>query len=81
MNVTVKLFAAARELAGQKEISVELPAGATIKQLRDQLSNQFVELQPLLPHALFAIDAMYCRDDDAVPEHGDIACLPPVSGG
>lgn len=81
MRVTVKLFAAARDLAGQQEIAIALPAGATIGELRRQIGKQFPPLAPLLPHAMFAVNAEYVKDDAPVPENAEIACIPPVSGG
>ncbi len=81
MKVTVKLFAAARDLAGQEEVAVKLPVGATIGELRRRLSEDCPPLGPLLPHAMFAVDAEYVPDDAPVPENAEIACIPPVSGG
>ncbi len=81
MKVTVKLFAAARDLAGQEEISVKLSAGATIGELRLRLSKDCPPLAPLLPHAMFAVDAEYVPEDAPVPKNAEIACIPPVSGG
>jgi molybdopterin synthase sulfur carrier subunit len=81
MNLTVKLFAGARELAGQEAVEVDLPAGATIGDLRRQMGEQFPSLAPLLPHAIFAVDAEYVSDDAPAPENAEIACIPPVSGG
>ena len=81
MKVTVKLFAAARDLAGQEELAVALPASATIGELRRRMGEQFPTLAPLLPHAMFAVDTEYVSDDAPVPENIEIACIPPVSGG
>jgi molybdopterin synthase sulfur carrier subunit len=81
MNLTVKLFAAARELAGQEAVDVALPTGATVGDLRRQMGEQFPPLAPLLSHAMFAIDAEYVSDDAPAPENAEIACIPPVSGG
>ena len=81
MEVTVKLFASARELVGQDEVCLELPVGATVEQLRRTLAEQFSQLRPLLPHALFAINAEYCSNDARVTDGTEIACIPPVSGG
>jgi len=81
MRVVVKLFAGARELAGQEEIAIELPAGATVRQLRERLAEDHTELFPLLSHAWFAIDAVYCDNEAPIPEFAEIACIPPVSGG
>jgi molybdopterin synthase sulfur carrier subunit len=81
MKLTVKLFAAARELAGQDAVEVDLSAGATIGDMRRQLKKQFPPLAPLLPHAMFAVDAEYVTDNTPAPENAEIACIPPVSGG
>jgi len=81
MKVVVKLFAGARELAGQEEISLEMPAGATIGQLRERLAESHAELGALIGHAMFAIDAEYCDNETPIPETAEIACIPPVSGG
>lgn len=81
MNVTVKMFAGAREIVGKEEITVDLPPGATVGHLRDVLIQDHAELRHLLPHAMFAINATYCDNSTQVPESADIACIPPVSGG
>ena len=83
MRVIVKLFAAARELAGQGEIELELAADvdANIGALRAALLADYPALGPLLPHAMFAIDTHYATDETTVTEGSEIACIPPVSGG
>jgi molybdopterin converting factor subunit 1 len=81
MKATVKLFAAARDLAGGEQLTVELPAGATIGELREQLRQQCPALASLLVHAMFAVDATYATDETCVPADAEIACIPPVSGG
>ena len=40
MTVTVLLFAAARDLAGADSVAVELPAGATVADLRAELARR-----------------------------------------
>ncbi len=81
MIVVVKLFAGARELTGQEEIEVVLSDNATVKMLREAIQKQSPELSPLLPHAMFAIDASYANDEMRIPADAEIACIPPVSGG
>ncbi len=81
MKTTVKLFAGARELAGQGQIELELPPAATVAQLRAALLADCPALASLLPHTLFAINTNYATDDTPVPEGAEIACIPPVSGG
>ena len=81
MIVQVKLFAAARQRAGTDLYAVELPAGATVSDLRRALAEQIPTLADLLNDASFALDAEYATDDAPIGEHVEIACIPPVSGG
>ena len=84
MKVVVKLFAAARDVAGHPELEVTVPAGATVGDLREQMRKARPELSSLLSHALLAIDAEYADDRTPLPEDQgstEIACIPPVSGG
>lgn len=81
MQVAVKLFAAARQLAAADEALVNLPSESTIADLRAALVLQHPPLATLLRHALFAIDAEYVTDAAPISESAEIACIPPVSGG
>jgi molybdopterin converting factor subunit 1 len=81
MKVTVKLFAAARDLAGADQLELNLPAESTVGQLRERLVLQCASLGPLLGHAMFAVDAAYAADDAPIPPGAEVACIPPVSGG
>lgn len=81
MNVTVKLFAAARELAGRGEIELDLPSGATVGALRQALCAASPQLTLLAERSLIAVNEEY-RIDSAQVSAGDVAALiPPVSGG
>ena len=81
MNVSVRLFARARDIAGQDEIELTVPSGATIADLRSALARQYPEMAPLAPNLLFAIGEDYADDTFAFDEQQEIACFPPVSGG
>jgi molybdopterin converting factor small subunit len=81
MNVSVQMFAAARQLCGCPVVEVELPPGATVAELREALAARYPNLRPLLPHLKFAIEREYAPDHQVVPADVEIACIPPVSGG
>lgn len=81
MNVQVKLFAVARQIAGCDQLEVELASGASVADLRQALAAQVPELKPLLGSLAFAVNAEYAADDAPVPAGADVACIPPVSGG
>jgi molybdopterin converting factor subunit 1 len=81
VKVDVRLFAVARDLAGTDLISLELPTGSTVSQLRAQLSTEVHALASVLPHILIAVGSEYVRDDAIIPAGTEVACIPPVSGG
>lgn len=81
MKLEVRMFAVARDLAGSERISVELPNGATIADLRQQLIEQVPGLAPMAPQLMFAIDEQYSTDTTPLRAEADVACIPPVSGG
>jgi molybdopterin synthase sulfur carrier subunit len=81
MMVTVKMFAAARDLVGGSEVKLEIQDGATVGELRSLLAEKYPPVAPLVARAMFAIDARYANDEDVVLATQEIACIPPVSGG
>jgi molybdopterin converting factor subunit 1 len=81
MKVRVKLFAVAKELAGRDELRVELPWGATIKDLRTTITAVSPALAHIVPHAMWAVGAEYANDNTTLNEKSEIALIPPVSGG
>jgi len=81
MKVRVKLFAVARQRVGCDCVEVELPAAATVRQLRGALVEQFPPLAEVIPHARLAVNSEYAADTMAVPAAAEIAIIPPVSGG
>ncbi|HXU30287.1 MAG TPA: molybdenum cofactor biosynthesis protein MoaE, partial [Thermoanaerobaculia bacterium] len=63
------------------ERDLDLPAGATIADLRDRLLADFPALSPLWPRLAIAIDGRLARAEEAIPDGAEVALLPPVSGG
>ncbi|NLX96990.1 MAG: MoaD/ThiS family protein [Rhodopirellula sp.] len=81
MKVSVRLFAVAQQIAGRDLLDLELSESATIGDLRRQLGCEVPALSPLLGPMLFAVNARYADDATLVPPDGEIACIPPASGG
>jgi len=77
----VKLFARARDLAGGRD-SVPLPGPlpATVGELRRRLAAEYPPLADLLARCAIAVDQEFATDDQPV-KGGEIAIIPPVSGG
>lgn len=81
MTVRVKLFAIVRDLVKADEISVELPQGATLADLRVKLLEAHPTLESVLSHVMIAVDSQYAAQDQTLSEHSEVALIPPVSGG
>jgi molybdopterin converting factor subunit 1 len=81
MMVRVRFFAAAKERIGRDAVAIELPAGATIADLRRTVAEELPSLAAILPHAMWAVDAEYATDNTTLTEQSDVALIPPVSGG
>ena len=83
MKVAVRYFAALREALGPGE-QVELPAGSTLAQLRDQLLARGGRHAEALSRgrALRCALNQVLADESAVVEEGaEVAFFPPVTGG
>ncbi|WP_428304481.1 MoaD/ThiS family protein [Lacipirellula sp.] len=77
----MKLFAAARELAGCGELPIELPAGADVAALRVVLCATAPALAELAQRSLIAVNEEYARDATRLHDGDTAALIPPVSGG
>jgi molybdopterin synthase catalytic subunit/molybdopterin converting factor small subunit len=81
IEVRVRLFAIQRELAGRREVLLDLAEGASIEAAWTRL----VELVPALaagrPAVRFARNGIYADPDELLANGDELACIPPVSGG
>ena len=81
MTVRVKLFAAARELAGAGEIAVEVADGATVADVERAVLAAVPALEKLVSHARWAVDESFAAPNAKIGANSQIALIPPVSGG
>jgi molybdopterin synthase sulfur carrier subunit len=84
-QVQVQLFGVFSELEPGREIIVAV-AGGRVADLRQALRELLVQRWPqfgtgLLDRSAFADEQRVLRDHEALPQSGQIAILPPVSGG
>ena len=81
IHVRVRLFAIQRELAGAREVPLELPSQATIEGAWSAL----VALHPTLaqgrPFVRFARNGDYADAGTELQDGDELAIIPPVSGG
>jgi len=81
MTLTVQLFARARELAKADDISIELPPGATVRDLRLEMNGRYPELGRLLAVSAIAVNHEFASESQALFADDEVALIPPVSGG
>ena len=80
-RIDIRLFAAARERAGEESVQIAVPNQAVIGDVRRILANEVPALAEQSAYLLFAINNEYVKDDDPIPENCELAAFPPVSGG
>ena len=68
-------------MAGVASISLTLPDGATVADLRRALLLHHPGLAPLLARSRIAVDREFADDSAVVPDGAEVAVIPPVSGG
>jgi MoaE-MoaD fusion protein len=81
MMCRVRLFARAKDLAGTAAVSVNLPPGATVADLRRQLAADHPALAGLLQRCAVAVNDEFADDSLTLTAGAEVALLPPVSGG
>lgn len=83
-TVVIDLFGALREAEPRARIEVDTTA-MTVGQFRADVERHAERWPPaaraLLPRCAFASTSTVLRDKDALPADGQLALLPPVSGG
>ena len=82
MNVRVQFYAQLRELIGAHKLELELPQGATVRELLEKIYAQKPALRAhdksiLIGAGLEFVDRNYALN----PGGEEIAIMPPVQGG
>lgn len=76
----VRTFAAASEIVGADHCFLELPDGATVADLRNQLLTTYPAFSELLSFAI-ARNEVYAGEEEVLSVHDELVVIPPVSGG
>jgi len=81
MRVIVKLFGAVREAVGEKELSVQLAAGAHVADLRRLLARDHPVFERFGARLAAAVNQQTAAEGDCLRDGDEVAFLPPVAGG
>jgi molybdopterin synthase catalytic subunit len=81
VRVHVRLFAIQRELAGTRQVDLEVASPATVEAAWAALVERFPALGPGRASVRFAVNGDYADASTALHDGDELACIPPVSGG
>ena len=81
LRVRVRLFAIQRELAGTREVQLDLPEGSTVGDAWDAVAARHPVLAPGRPSVRFARNGDYAEPATPLEDGDEVAFIPPVSGG
>ena len=81
LKVTVRLFAGYREKAGEAEVRLELPEGATVGSLVDEMLRRYPDLTRDAATLVVAVNHEYSEHHNVLTDGDEVALIPPVSGG
>jgi molybdopterin converting factor subunit 1 len=80
-KVKVLFFATLRDYVGAKSVELEIPFGTTVNGLTELLVKTYPRLEKVKDSLMAAINREYASDEQVIPQGGEIAFFPPVSGG
>jgi molybdopterin converting factor subunit 1 len=80
MKITILFFGAAYDLAGVRQMPMELTEGMDTESLRTILAERFSGINSNMRYAL-AVNERHCTQPTMLKEGDVVAVLPPVSGG
>jgi molybdopterin synthase sulfur carrier subunit len=81
VQITIRLFARLRDIAGAADLVRDMPEDATVETAWQALAAEF---PPMAPHRVSlsaAVNAEYARFTRALADRDEVVFLPPVSGG
>jgi molybdopterin synthase catalytic subunit len=81
ITIRVRLFAIQRELAGTREVALELADGADVEAAWAALAERFPVLAPGRASLRFARNGDYAEPTTLLADGDEVAMIPPVSGG
>jgi molybdopterin synthase catalytic subunit len=81
MRVRVLFFGILKDVVGKALDAIELPDGASVRDLLARYESQFPKLKELVASLAVAVNQQYAGPDTKLKPDDEVALLPPVSGG
>lgn len=80
MQVNILAFGIAKDIVRGSQLQLELPAGATVADLKERLCARFPDFERLASLRV-AVNSEYVENSRTLAEQDEIVLIPPVSGG
>ena len=81
ISVNTVFFALYRDLVGASTLAVELPSGATVADLVEELRGRGAPFDSLPTEPAVAVNQTYAMLDETLGSGDEVAFIPPVAGG
>ena len=81
MHVNLLFFASLKDIVGARQLQLDVPSGATVSDLLDQLESSYPRLKPYRSIVLTSLNEEYVAPGAAISDGDELAIFPPVSGG
>jgi molybdopterin synthase catalytic subunit len=81
MRVRVLFFGILKEMIGKSADLIDLPDGASVRDVLARYESQIPRLKESLPSLALAVNQQYAGPDTPLRPNDEVAMLPPVSGG
>jgi MoaD family protein len=81
MKIRVQFYAQLRDLMGISDLEVDVPEGATVRDLLDKIYSQQPSLRDHDKNILVGAGVEFVDRDYNLKAGGEIAIMPPVQGG
>lgn len=80
MKLNIALFGITKEIVGQPELAIQVPAATNVSELTERLKADYPRLRDLRSMVV-AVNSEYAEEEYKLQENDEIALIPPVSGG
>ncbi len=81
ITVRMLFFAHLQDVAGSSELTLELPAEATVQTAAQELERRGAGFQSLLTQVRVAVNAEFATAETTLKDGDEVAWMPPMSGG
>jgi MoaE-MoaD fusion protein len=81
MRVHLLFFGILKDVAGRSGRDLELPDGATVREMLARCAAEIPSVKASLPSLAIAVNQQYAQAETELKHDDEVALLPPVSGG